>query len=203
MLKQLFIFSFLFCSCIVFSQTDTTRQRGTIKIGKAKNVEIYIKAIAEYTKYDLSKIKRDVSKNEMYQPFPIVDGYPFPFNYTQYLKSNFKNIEIDLKGKTNDTIVLEVMILANGKIYVKDNSLPITAKGVTANYDDKSGVYELGSLHLHCLDFIKKIKKWFPGYVVFPMKDKYKGEVVIKPNKKNVDVTGAITILFSTIPFEN
>ena len=56
---------------------------------------------------------------------------------------------------------------------------------------------------MNCLKFLKQIDKWIPGYVILPKKDKYRGEVVIKPNKKNVDVTGTVTVFFSTTPFED
>lgn len=201
-LKIYFLFFFLFSSCFVFSQ-DTLVKHGTIKIAKAKPGEIYIKAVSNYNKYNLDKIKREVARNEMYEPFPLLNLYPYPFNYSAYFADCFRNKEIDLKGKTADTVVVEVTVLANGKVYIKDKSPSIMIKGVPAIYDAKNDAYELNNLHLNCLKFLKQINKWFPGYVVFPKKDKYRGETVIKPNKKNVDVTGTVTIYFSTVPFEN
>lgn len=194
---------FLFSSCFVFSQTDTTSKHGTIKIAKGKPGEIYIKAVPSFTKYNLLKIKREVARNEMYAPFPVLDAYPYPFNYTAYFNNCFRYKEIDLKGKLADTVIVEVTILANGKAYIKDKSPSIMIKGVPATYDAKQNAYELNNLHLNCLKFLKQITKWFPGYVVFPKKGKYRGETVIKPDKKNVDVTGTVTIYFSTTPFEN
>jgi hypothetical protein len=49
---------------------------------------------------------------------------------------------------------------------------------------------------------MKQINKWVPGYVLLPKKDTFRGEVVIKPIKKNVDVIGTLVVLFSTTPFE-
>ncbi len=201
--KIYFLFLFIFSSCFVFSQTDTSTHRGTIKIAKAKDGEIYIKAIPNFNKFNLDKIKREVVRNEMYQPFPVLDAYPYPFNYSAYFNNCFRSKEIDLKGKLADTVVVEITVLANGKVYIKDKSPSIMIKGVPATYDNKTGTYELNNLHLNCLKFLKQIKTWFPGYVVFPKKDKYRGETVIKPDKKDVDVTGIVTIYFSSTPFED
>lgn len=202
-IKQYFIFVFILTCSISFAQTDTAAARGTIKIAKPKDGEIYIKAIPHFNKYDLSKIKKDVSRDQLFQPFPVVDAYPYPFNYTKYFNDNFRSRQIDLKGKSADTVVLEVKVLANGKVYIKDKSPTMMVAGVPAVYDDKKGAYELNNLHLNCLNFMKKIRKWLPAYVVFPKKDKFKGETVIRPDKKNLDVTGTVTILFSTTPFED
>ena len=193
----------LFYTTVSFSQTDTATSHGTIKVVKAKPSEIYIKVVPNFNKYNLTKIKNDVARNEMYQPFPVLDAYPYPFNYNAYFNNCFRFKEIDLKGKNADTVVVEVVVLANGKTYIKDKSPSILIKGVPATYDAKNDAYELNNLHLNCLNFLKQIKTWFPGYVVFPKKDKYRGQTVIKPDKKNVDVSGTVTIYFSTTPFEN
>ena|ERR1035437_9908912 len=203
MFKYKIILLFLLCTYYSFAQTDTTQMRGTIKIGKPKDGEIYIKTISNFDNFDLPKIAHDFSKNELFQPYPIVEGFSYPFNYTKYFNDNFKSKQIDLKGKTNDTVVLEVKILANGKIYIKDKSRTMMIKNLSAIYNEKEAGFELNNLHLNCLAFLKNIKQWTPGYIVFPIKDKFKGETVIKLNKKNVDVTGTITILFSSTPFED
>lgn len=200
-IKKYFLFLFLIIASFSFSQNDTTGHRGTIKITKTKGGEIYIKAIPNFNKFNLAKI-RDASF-EKYQPFPVLDAYPYPFNYTAYFNNCFRSKEIDLKGKKADTVIVEVTVLANGKVYIKDKSPSIMVKALPATFDDKTGTYELNNLHLDCLKFLRQLNKWFPGYVVFPKKDKYRGETVIKPDKKDVDVTGTITILFSTTPFEN
>lgn len=203
MFKYKIILFFLLSICFSFAQTDTTQRRGTIKIGKPKDAEIYIKVISNFDNFDFPKIDHDFSRDELFQPCPIVEGYSYPFNYTKYFNDNFKSKQIDLKGKTNDTVVLEVKILANGKNYLKDKSKTMMIKDLPAVYNEKEGAFELNNLHLNCLSFLKNIKQWTPGYVVFPLKNRFKGETVIKPNKKNVDVTGTITILFSSTPFED
>lgn len=202
-IKTCFIFLFHFYASISFSQTDTVSHRGTIKIAKPKAEVVYIRAIPNFNKFDLSKFKDgEIINDQLFQPFPVVEGYAYPFNYTRYVNDNFRSKEIDLKGKKRDTVVIEVKILANGKAYVKDKSRIMMVGGVPAVYSEKDAAYELNNLHLNSLNFIKAIKKWLPGYVILPKKDKFKGEVVIKPNKKNVDVTGTITIIFSSTPFE-
>lgn len=202
-IKIFFIFLFHLFAGNSFSQTDTASHRGTIKIARPKDEVVYIKAIPYFNEFDLSGLREgDIINDQLFQPFPVVEGYPYPFNYTRYINDNFRSKEIDLKGKKRDTVVIEVKILANGKAYVKDKSRIMMVGGVPAVYSEKEGAYELNNLHLNSLNIIKAIKKWLPGYVVLPKKDRFKGEVVIKPNKKNVDVTGTITIIFSSTPFE-
>jgi hypothetical protein len=201
------IFLFILSSLFSFSQTDTVTHRGTIKVGKEKGGKVYIKAFARYTDYDLSKLRDsdgNVSQDQFFQPFPVVHGYAYPFNYTRYFNENFKFkvVEVDLKGKKADTVFVEIKVLANGKVYVKDKSRTKLVNGVPAVYDEQVGAYELNSLHLNSLDLIKDIQQWIPGYVVLPKKAKFKKQVVIKPNKKNLDVTGTITIIFSSTPFD-
>ncbi|MBA3970670.1 MAG: hypothetical protein H0X46_00720 [Bacteroidetes bacterium] len=197
-----FIFLFVLLAGLSFSQKDTVSKRGTIKVAKAKDGEVYIKAIPNFNKYNLSELRGDVTNDSKFQPFPVVEGYPYPFNYTRYFNDCFTTKEIDLKGKSADTVVMEVIILEGGKVYIKDQSKTIIVKGVPAVFNEKANAYELNNLHLNCLNFLKKIDKWIPGYVILPKKGKFKGEVVIRPNKKNVDVTGTVTIIFSSIPFE-
>jgi hypothetical protein len=183
-----------------FAQTDTIPARGTIKIGKEKPGEIYIKAIASFGEYDDSKVREVQSK--YFQPFPVVEGYAYPFNYTKYFRDRFKEKEIDLKGKSMDTVVLQLTILANGKVYVKDKSKTMLIKNTPVTYDEKRGQYEINNLHMHCINFMKDIKQWFPGYVEFPKKAKFKRQTVIKPEKKNVDCYGSVMIIFSTTAFD-
>jgi hypothetical protein len=202
-IKKYFLFLFLFSTYFVFSQTDTTQLRGTIKIAKLKDAEVHVKAICTFNRYNVVESKDAMINVEKYQPFPVLEGYASPFNYNTYFNDCFSKKVIDLKGKSKDTVVMELKILANGKVYIKDKSPTMMVKGVPATYDNKTGSYELNNLHLNCLKFTKQIDKWIPGYVILPKKDKYRGEVVIKPNKKNVDVSGTITLFFSTIPFED
>lgn len=201
-IKTYFFLLFLLTSCFVFSQTDTTQVRGTIKVAKAKEGEVYIKVVTNFNKYNATEDKIDFVNNNKFQPFPVVEGYAYPFNYSDYFNDCFSTKEINLKGKSKDTVIMEVKILENGKVYIKDKSPTMMVKGVPATYDSRTGTYELNNLHLNCLKCLKQIDKWIPGYIILPKKDKFRGEVVIKPNKKNVDVTGTVTVYFSSTPFE-
>jgi hypothetical protein len=201
-IKKYFLFLFLFSPCFVFSQTDSTNLRGTIKIVKVKDAEVYVKAICSFNKYSFAQGKGTVESADTFQPFPIVEGYTSPFQYNRYINSCFSKKAIDLKGKSKDTVVLELKILANGKVYISDKSPTMILKGVPATYDPQTGSYELNNLHLNSLKCMKQINKWVPGYVLLPKKDTFRGEVVIKPIKKNVDVIGTLVVLFSTTPFE-
>jgi hypothetical protein len=183
------------------AQTDTIKSRGTIKIGKPKTGEVYIKAIALYDKYDVVSLKQNPVEKP-FQPFPVVEGYAYPFNYTRYFRESFEGFVIDLKGKEADTVMLEIKVLSNGKAYVKDKSKTMLVKGVPAVYDEKEAAYELNSLHIRCIGTLKKIKQWMPGYVILPKKEKFRSQTVIKPEKKNVDASGTIMIIFSTTPFD-
>lgn len=202
MFKDKIIILFLFCTFCTFAQIDTTQKRGTIKIAKP-NDEIFIKAIANFDNFELPDVNHDFLREELFQPVPVVKGYSSSFNYTKYFVDNFKSKQIDLKDKTIDTVIIEIKVLSNGKVYIKDKSQTMMIKGLPAVYNEKEAGFELNNLHLNCLTFLKNITQWLPGYVVFPKKDKFKGETVIKPIKKNVAVTGTIMILFSTVPFED
>lgn len=196
-----FIISFLFCS-VSFSQIDTAAARGTIKVAKVKEGEVYIKVVTNFNKYNITEDKINFVNDNKFQPFPVVEGYAYPFNYSDYFNDCFSTKEINMKGKSKDTVIMEVKILENGKVYIKDKSPTMMVKGVPATYDNRTGTYELNNLHLNCLKCLKQIDKWIPGYIILPKKDKFRGEVVIKPNKKNVDVTGTVTVFFSSTPFE-
>ena len=201
-IKKYFLLLLLFTSCFVFSQTDTTQVRGTIKIAKAKDGEVYVKAVYNFNMYNVAGGKGAFESIDKFQPFPVVEGYAYPFNYNKYFNDCFSKKVIELKGKTKDTVTMEVKILENGKVYIKDKSPTMLINGKAATFDKKTGSYEVNNLHMNCLNFLKQIDRWIPGYVILPKKDKYRGEVVIKPNKKNVDVTGTVVVYFSTTPFE-
>ncbi len=201
-IKTYFLLLFLLTSCFVFSQTDTTQVRGTIKVAKAKDGEVYIKAVCRFNNYNVTEDKIDFVNDNKFQPFPVVEGYAYPFNYSNYFNDCFSTKEINLKGKQKDTVIMEVKILENGKVYIKDKSPTMMIKGIPATYDNRTGTYEINNLHVNCLKCLKQIDKWIPGYIILPKKDKFRGEVVIKPNKKNVDVTGTVTVYFSSTPFE-
>jgi hypothetical protein len=184
------------------AQKDTVEKRGTIRVGKPKVEEVYIKAFAKFDNYDLSGLKQ-TPVEKPFQPFPVVEGYAYPFNYSKYFNDNFKTKEINLKGKTADTVLLEIKVLKNGKVYVRDKSKIMMIKGIAAVYNEKEGAYELNNLHIYCVNFMKQITKWLPGYVILPKKDKFRSETVIRPDKRNVDCTGTVMIVFSTTPFED
>jgi hypothetical protein len=200
-LKKYFFSFFLFSTCFGFAQTDTTQFHGTIKVVKPKEDKIYIKVTAEYGKYDFSDVKFQNVRENVFQPFPVVEGFAYPFNYTGYFNKEFSTKEIDLKGKAADTVTIEIKVLAKGKVYIKDKTPLMMMNGVPAFYNEQVGGYELNNLHLNCLTFLKKIKTWFPAYVMLPKKEKFKNQTVLKPSKKKIDSTGTITIFFSTTPF--
>ncbi|MFL5764002.1 MAG: hypothetical protein ACJ77K_08685 [Bacteroidia bacterium] len=200
-MKKYSLIFFLICTAFCFAQDDTVPHHGTIKVGKVKQGEVYIKATAKFDDYDLIAVKRTPVERP-FQPFPVVNGYAYPFNYTKYFRDNFNNKGIDLKGKETDTVTLLVKVLENGKVYIVDKSKTMMVKGVPAIYDEKKGAFELNVLHLDCINTMKKIKQWFPAYVILPKKDKFRDTTVIKPEKKNIAATGMITIIFSTTPFD-
>jgi hypothetical protein len=203
MLKKYFIIHIcIFNSCFVFAQNDTIPIRGTIRIAKPKAAEIYIKALANFNDYDFSKLRTDVAKKDIYEPLPVLEGYTYPFNYTKYFIEKFKTKEIDLKGKTSDTVKIEVKILPNGKVYIKDKTPLVLVGGVPAIYNEKAGGYKLNNLYLNCLYFLNEIKVWEPAYVLVPEKSTFKKHTVIKRSKTNVKASGIITIVFSSASFE-
>ncbi len=194
---------FLLLVCGVSFSQDSTPAHGTIKIVKVQDGVVYLKAVCKFNKYNVGVGNGAFESVDKYQPFPVVEGYAYPFNYNLYFNDCFKKKEINMKGRSKDTVTMEVKILENGKVYVKDKSLTMMVQGKAATYDNKTGMYEVNNLHMNCLQFLKQIDKWIPGYIILPKKDKYRGEVVIKPNKKNVDVTGTVTVYFSDTPFED
>jgi len=194
MRKTLFVFlCFISVAAGSRAQTDTVQKKGTIRIAKpvAESDQIYIIASAQF---------KDMGSNS-FIPFPIVEGHAFPFNYTKFFNEKFRDIAIDLKGKETDTVTIEIKVLANGKVYLKDRSKSMMVQGRAVFYDEKSKMYELNNLHMHCLDFLKKIKEWYPAYTLDPRKGRFKGQTVIKPYKTNIDSGGVITIVFSSVPF--
>jgi hypothetical protein len=186
--KVVLFFVFVFVSLSGSSQNDTLQTRGTIKISKAKKTDVFIKAYAYFYDYDLEKIKSNPSNKDLFQPFPVVEGYSFPFNYTAYFNEKFKGQQIDLNGKRSDTVIVELRILSNGKVYLSDQ---------------KKTVKDIDPIRLYPVNFLNEIKVWFPAYVLLHKRSKYKGQTVIKPYKKKVSASGKITIIFSNEDFEN
>jgi len=46
------------------------------------------------------------------------------------------------------------------------------------------------------------LKDWYPGYVLLSKRDTFKKQTVIKPLRKNITSDGIITIIFSTVSFD-
>lgn len=198
------VFLFFIFSVAGFSQTDTSRARGHIKVAKPKDNQgdIFIKAFATYGDFDYSKIKNEIIEEMTYSPMPVVERYFFPFNYTKYFNEKFRGKPLSLLGKESDTVFIEVKILANGKVYMRDKSNQMMVEGVPALYNEKVGGYELNDLHWSCMKYMKDIKKWEPAFAVLSKKGKYKGQTVIKPKKTAISSTALITIVFSSSPFD-
>jgi len=188
-----------------FAQIDSANSRGTIKIAKPKTAKlprIYIKAEVQFGTVDNTGKRLIPFNDAVFIPFPIVDGYAYPFNYTSYFNNRFKGKSISLDGLEAATLDIEVKILANGKVSVTDRSPLLVVNGVAGFDNENVGGYELNELHVNCLEYVKGIKEWIPAYFIQPKKDKFKKTTVIKPDKKNVDATAFIRIYFSTSPFD-
>jgi hypothetical protein len=182
--KSIFIL-FFFISIYSPAQVDSSVSDGTIKVSKVKAGKIYVRSFAKYT-YDLSDKEWRSVYNTIFQPFPVVDGYPFPFNYSQYFNNKFKSEKINLKENPTDTVRIEVKISAKGKVSLNNQKS-------NKNY----------MTDLQCLRYLKEIKEWQPAYFIKIERGMYKKRNVIKPIKKNIAVSGIITIIFSTEPFED
>lgn len=173
-------------SCL--AQSDTTATHGTIKVAKPSS-KIYVKAY-----YKMSSFTGEFSgpySNQIFEPFPVVAGQHFPFNYSHFFREYFKDKKPELK-KTKDTIRIELTVNKKGKATMKNKSMTGPNGTLFPNTP-------LQSASMHALS---QIKKWFPAYYIKPSRSKFRGEVVIKPNKEVVDVTGTVTIIFSKEPFE-
>lgn len=181
---------FLLSGHFLVAQADTLPRQGTIKIVKHKNGPVYIKANAEF----------GIKGPDRFQPFPVVEGHAFPFNYTKFFNDYFKNKKIDLGGKDRDTVCMEVNISRKGKVQVKDvTSSVINGKRV---YFDGAEAKKSNALQLACFDALMQIKEWYPAYDIDPKVGKYKGQTVIRPVKTKRDATGIITIIFSSDAFD-
>ena len=184
--RAAFVFIFVFSSLFSFAQSDSSNH-GTIRIAKPKKSGLFIAAFAEY----------DVRGKDVFQPFPVVEGHSFPFNYTQFFHDSLKNKKIDLGDLNADTVYIEVLVTRKGNVKMRD----ITS--IRKNYRNAlNGDNDNKILYLLCVNELSHIKKWFPAYRVEQEVGKFKGSTVIRPVKTNLDSKGIITVVFSGQPFD-
>jgi hypothetical protein len=168
------------------AQNDSASNSGTIKVSKGKAEDIYIRSYVNF-RYEIPlKYLNGNSDYSIFQPFPVVDGYPFPFNYTKYFNNKFLVEKADLKDKLSDTVKIEINISAKGKVSYQ-------SKIMNTN----------NILNTQSLNFLKQIKEWYPGYLIIPERGTFKKQTVIKPHKVNLASNGIITIIFSKESFDN
>ncbi len=203
--KYLCALFFIVYSCTAFAQEDTIQRFGTLKIGKVKRDSIYIKADMKFFKF-----QDGYKKNaQVYSPKNAVSPVPetttnsvSPFDYTRFVNTRVKIKVSDLENKTTDTVRIQVKILENGKPYYKDLTPLLVLNGVPAYYDAKNNGYNLDAIHYKCMNALKEIEIWEPGFVLIEKIDKFKGQTVIKAKKKKATSTGVLTVVFSLVPFD-
>lgn len=195
-MHKIFCLSFILLACSVFAQ-DSAVTRGTIKI-KQHADEIYIRAYANYPHYDIpGDAAGSPAASQVYPPLPVVEAYSRPFDYSAYFSERFRNIPVDLKHKATDTVRIQLSLSAGGKIMLSDaayGGIPAPAKRAEAE--------ELPVLHYDCLMFLRSIRHWEPAFVLMQHREKFRGQTVIKPQRRYVDAEGIVTIVFSSVPFE-
>lgn len=206
MQKYKFVLFFIFFTCHAFSQTNQKENHGTIKISKIKPDSIYIKAEMSFQQFQEGNktIAQPVvfPLSKVIVPYPKVSCYTVPFDYNKFCAEKIKIKKSDLANKISDTIRIQVKILDNGKAYYKDLTPLMVMNGVPAYYDKKMSAYKLDAIHWKCLSALKQIKQWESAYTVIGVKEKFKKTIVIKPKKKKLSATGILTLVFSTVPFE-
>ncbi|MES2286361.1 MAG: hypothetical protein V4547_11790 [Bacteroidota bacterium] len=206
MKKYKFFLFFIFITSLAFSQKKETKNHGTIKISKVKPDSIYIKAEMNFQQFQegnkTSSKPITVPLNRVIVPFPKAPDNTIPFDYNQFCAKNIKIKKSDLGDKISDTIRIQVRILDNGKAYYKDLTPLMVLSGVPAYYDKKMNAYKLDAIHWKCLSALKEIEQWAPAYTVVEVREKFKKVIVIKPKKKVLSAVGILTLVFSTIPFE-
>jgi hypothetical protein len=180
-----FFFFLIFVSAVLplFAQADSSRQ-GTIKIVKNKKKDLYVRAEARF----------DLTRKNDFQPFPLVEGHAFPFNYSRFFQDNFKEKNIVSEGEV-DTIYVEVRITKKGKAIIKDGT-PLRLKNIPP-----ARKKHLDKLYQECFVALASISKWYPAYSVNEEVGKFKGTTVIRPVKKDYETTGVITVYFYSEPF--
>jgi hypothetical protein len=190
-IKNMFLLLILFVPTIMSAQTDSVSPQGTIRILKPKGGKVFIKAFADFGRMGVNN----------FQPFPVVEGYSFPFNYTRYFNEKFRDKRVFLNYKSADTVYLEVSISKKGKTTIKD--ITYSMSNGRRSFFDTDNKVEKNDLQVSCFRFLNEIEQWFPAYEMTTRVSSYKGQQVIKPVKKNKDATGIITIMFSLEPFDN
>ena len=200
--KYCVAFIFFFYSFCSFCQTDTIQRYGTLKIGRAKPDSIYIKAGVVFFQFQ-DGYKKD---GPHYSPSDAIPPQPgntkAPFDYSRFFNARVRIKVSDLESKTSDTVRIQVKILENGKAYFKDMTPLLVLNGVPAYYDSKNNGYMLDAIHWKCLNALKEIESWEPGYILMEKVAKFKGQTVIKAKKKKLTSTGIVTVIFSLVPFE-
>jgi hypothetical protein len=205
--KYILIWFLIFFGCQVFAQSDSSKKHGTIKIAKPVSDSVYIKAEMSFTQYEENQKKNKasaiVSPAMAVAPSPMDgNGIKTKFDYNLYFNKNVKVKTKDLADKTTDTVRIQIKVLNNGKPYYKDITPLLILSGVPAYFDEKKNAYKLDALHWKCLTTIKEIEKWKPAFRIVEMKDKFKGQAVIKAKQKKLTATGILTVVFSKLPFE-
>ncbi|MCW3085614.1 MAG: hypothetical protein JWP12_2980 [Bacteroidetes bacterium] len=192
---------FLFCVSIAIAQTqDSTETHGIIKIKKKSSGPIYIKASARFFNYEYpANMSMNGNAPQTIQPFPVVEGHAFPFNYSAFFYEKFKGMKIDLRQKETDTVQIYLKVRYNGKVAFKDYS---SATNPGMKYANRSAEYQSNDLSLNCMSFLTDIKEWYPAYFILPKKEKFKKQTVIVPYQEKIDCNGIISVIFSTVPFD-
>jgi hypothetical protein len=167
----------------MLAQTDSSKQ-GTIKIVRNKKKDFYVKSEARF----------DLRRKDHFQPYPIVEGHAFPFNYSRFFYDNMKGKTIEPEGNL-DTIYVEIRITKKGKAVIKDGT-SLRLKNLS---DQRKK--ELSKLYQHCFIALSTVKKWYPAYFIEQEVGKFKGTTVIRPVKTDYETTGVITVYFSSEPF--
>lgn len=204
-MKKYVVFLFLILNqYALISQVDTAAKQGTIKILRLKSDSVYIKADLNFAQFQEGNNISFESFNvpNFIDPHPVITGYYAPFDYTRLFNSEINVKVSNLGDKLSDTVSIQVKVLENGKAYFRDLTPLMMLNGVPAYYDKKMNAFKLDAVHLKCLNMLKHIRKWEPGYVEINKRAKFKGTTVIKRKRKKLAATGIITIVFSRIPFE-
>ena len=195
-----FFLFFVFYSFHFFGQEDTVKRAGTIKIAKFKRDSVYIKADMAFFQFQegVKKNGRQYPVKQCVAPIPNSSG---KFDYNRFFNKKVEVEIADLENKTTDTVRIQVKILDNGKAYFKDLTPLFVMNGRAAYFDAKINAYRLDGIHWKCINALREIEDWEPGYVLLEKIDKFKGQTVIKAKKKKVSATGVLTIIFSLEPF--